>query len=94
MLPAHGLARAYADDWLDRRAITPNLYAEIEGHEAILALVALGCGVGVVPQLVLEKRFDCITKLAVGLSVITPKLRETGRQLLARYRFLEGSDRA
>jgi LysR family positive regulator for ilvC len=67
VLPAHGLARDYADDWLDRRAITPNLYAEIEGHEAILALVALGCGVGVVPRLVLEKSAlrDRITEVAV-----------------------------
>ena len=55
VLPAHGLARDYADDWLHRRGIRSNIYAEIEGHEAILALVALGCGVGVVPKLVLEK---------------------------------------
>jgi len=55
VLPAHGLARDYTDDWLERRAITPNVYADIEGHEAILALVALGCGIGVVPKLVLEK---------------------------------------
>ena len=27
----------------------------MSGHEAILALVKLGCGVGVVPELVLEK---------------------------------------
>jgi LysR family positive regulator for ilvC len=43
------------DQWFDRRAIVPNVYAEIEGHEAILSLVALGCGIGVVPRLVLEK---------------------------------------
>jgi LysR family positive regulator for ilvC len=55
VLPAHGLAREHLDRWLDRRGITPNVYAEIEGHEAILSLVALGCGVGVVPRLVLEK---------------------------------------
>ena len=54
VLPAHGLARDYVDEWLDAKAITPTIYAEIEGHEAILALVALGCGVGVVPKLVLE----------------------------------------
>ena len=67
VLPAHGLARDYTDDWLDRRAITPNIYADIEGHEAILALVALGCGVGVVPRLVLEKSAlrDRIVELAV-----------------------------
>ncbi|MEY2434940.1 MAG: LysR family transcriptional regulator, positive regulator for ilvC [Acidimicrobiaceae bacterium] len=55
VLPAHGLARDYVDQWLDRRSITPAIYAEIQGHEAILSLVALGCGVGVVPRLVLEK---------------------------------------
>ena len=54
VLPAHGLARDYVNEWLDTKAITPTIYAEIEGHEAILALVALGCGVGVVPKLVLE----------------------------------------
>lgn len=54
VLPAHGLVREYAEDWFIRRAINPNVYAEIEGHEAILSLVALGCGVGVVPRLVLE----------------------------------------
>ena len=54
VLPAHGLARESADQWLEGRRITPTVYAEIQGHEAILALVALGCGVGVVPRLVLE----------------------------------------
>jgi LysR family positive regulator for ilvC len=55
VLPAHGLAREYVDRWIDQLAVLPNVYAEIEGHEAILSLVALGCGVGVVPRLVLEK---------------------------------------
>jgi LysR family positive regulator for ilvC len=55
VLPASGLARDYAEEWLRRRGVSPNVYAEIQGHEAILALVALGCGVGVVPRLVLEK---------------------------------------
>ena len=54
VLPAHGLARDYVNEWLDAKSIAPTIYAEIEGHEAILALVALGCGVGVVPKLVLE----------------------------------------
>ncbi len=55
VLPTYGLARDYVDQWFDRRAVTPTVYSEIEGHEAILSLVALGCGVGVVPRLVLEK---------------------------------------
>lgn len=54
VLPAYGLARDRADRWFERRGISPSVYAEIQGHEAILSLVALGCGVGVVPRLVLE----------------------------------------
>ena len=54
VVPAHGLAREYTDRWFAGRAVTPAVYAEIEGHEAILSLVALGCGVGVVPKLVVD----------------------------------------
>ncbi|MEY2419090.1 MAG: LysR family transcriptional regulator, positive regulator for ilvC [Actinomycetota bacterium] len=55
VLPSFGLARDYVDQWLAARGITPVVYSQIQGHEAILSLVALGCGVGVVPRLVLEK---------------------------------------
>lgn len=67
VLPAYGLARDHVDDWLARRSITPNVYAEIQGHEAILSLVALGCGVGVVPKLVLDNSAlrDRITEVGV-----------------------------
>ena len=67
VLPAHGLARDYVDEWLQRRSVAPNVYAEIQGHEAILSLVALGCGVGVVPRLVLENSAlrDRITEIPV-----------------------------
>lgn len=55
ILPPFGLARAAADAWFARRSVQPRLYSQTQGHEAILALVALGCGVGIVPGLVLEK---------------------------------------
>jgi LysR family positive regulator for ilvC len=55
ILPAHGVVRDYVDDWLEQRGVAPNIYTEIEGHEAILSLVTLGYGVGVVPKLVLDK---------------------------------------
>jgi LysR family positive regulator for ilvC len=35
--------------------VTPRIESQVSGHEAILSLVALGCGVGVIPRLVLEK---------------------------------------
>jgi LysR family positive regulator for ilvC len=55
VLPAHGLAREYAERWFEDRSVVPTIYADIQGHEAILSLVSLGCGVGVVPRLVLDK---------------------------------------
>ncbi len=50
-----GLSRIRIDRWFKEKGIEPNIYAEVAGNEALLAMVSLGCGVGVVPQLVLEK---------------------------------------
>ena len=55
VLPASGLARESADAWFRRRRIAPPIYGELAGSEAILALVSLGCGVGIVPRLVLDE---------------------------------------
>jgi LysR family positive regulator for ilvC len=55
VLPLSGLARASVDRWFKRRRITPNIYGEVAGNEAILSLVSLGCGVGIVPKLVMDK---------------------------------------
>ncbi|HEY3503265.1 MAG TPA: HTH-type transcriptional activator IlvY [Actinocatenispora sp.] len=54
VLPRAGLARTAAERWLRRRGLTPATVSEVDGHEALLAMVALGCGVGVVPRLVLD----------------------------------------
>ena len=55
VLPAQGLARDAADRWFRARRIKPAVYSEVMGNEALLALVSTGCGVGVVPKLVLDK---------------------------------------
>jgi LysR family positive regulator for ilvC len=52
ILPRRGLERERIDAWLEAREARPEIYAEVDGNEAILAMVALGCGVGVVPELV------------------------------------------
>ncbi|HEY6738400.1 MAG TPA: HTH-type transcriptional activator IlvY, partial [Actinopolymorphaceae bacterium] len=54
VLPRRGLARDHADRWFRRRGFSPTIGSEADGHEALLTLVALGVGVGVVPELVLE----------------------------------------
>lgn len=55
VLPAFGLARQAVDRWFRRRRTAPCLYGEVTGNEAILSLVSTGCGVGVVPELVMER---------------------------------------
>ena len=54
VLPTAGQTRENVDAWLAEHNIRPNIYAEVPGNEAILSLVALGCGVGFVPELVIN----------------------------------------
>lgn len=55
VLPSKGLGRERADAWFRSHGIQPDIYAQVEGNEAILAMVSLGCGIGLVPKLVLDK---------------------------------------
>ncbi len=54
ILSEQGLARKRTDQWFRNRGISPNVYAEVAGNEAIVSMVALGCGVGVVPDAVID----------------------------------------
>lgn len=42
------------DNWFRNQSITPNIYAQVAGHEAIVSMVSLGFGVGLIPQIVLD----------------------------------------
>lgn len=55
VLPQAGLSRRRLDKWLKNKQITPNISTEVSGNEAIIPMVRLDCGVGIVPQLVLER---------------------------------------
>ncbi len=55
VLPQQGLSRRRLDQWLKDRRITPNLSSEVSGNEALIAMVRLGCGIGIVPELVLAR---------------------------------------
>ena len=54
ILPKAGLARQRFDSWIKSRNVHPKIAAESEGNEAVMALAALGLGIGLVPQIVLE----------------------------------------
>lgn len=55
VLPQTGLSRRRLDKWMKKNRVTPNITSEVSGNEAIIPMVTLGCGIGIVPQLVLER---------------------------------------
>jgi len=54
VMPEAGPARERLLDWLSMMKLKPRVYAQVSGHEAIVSMTALGCGVSAVPQSVLE----------------------------------------
>lgn len=54
ILAAGGIARNRVDAWFRSLDITPHIYAQVAGNEAIVSMVSLGLGVGVVPKIVLD----------------------------------------
>lgn len=71
ILSERGLARKRVDEWFKAQKVTPQVYAQVSGSEAIVSMVSLGFGVGVVPKLVLSN-----SALAKSIQVldITPEL--------------------
>jgi len=54
ILSERGLGRRRVDAWFEARGIVPDIYGQVAGNEAIVSMVSLGFGVGVVPQIVLD----------------------------------------
>ncbi len=54
ILSEEGIARKRVDQWFRQHQIKPRIYAQVAGNEAIVSMVSLGFGVGVVPQIVLQ----------------------------------------
>ncbi|KJY84391.1 transcriptional regulator [Vibrio galatheae] len=54
IVPESGTARERANAWFKAMKIKPNIYAQVSGHEAIVSMVALGCGVGIAPDVVIN----------------------------------------
>lgn len=88
ILPTEGQARDNINQWLRSHQIVPNLYSEVAGNEAVLSLVALGCGVGFVPRLVME-----ISPLKARVAVVPggPALSDFHVGFCTRRRSLENN---
>ncbi len=49
-----GYTRKRTDNWFRKNKLHPEIYAQVSGNEAITTLVALGFGIGIVPEIVIE----------------------------------------
>ena len=85
ILSETGLARQEVDQWFRARKVAPVIYAQVAGNEAIVSMVSLGFGVGLVPRLVTENsplldKIDFVdaspelTPFSVGLCTLRRKL--------------------
>ncbi|WP_311948663.1 HTH-type transcriptional activator IlvY [Halomonas piscis] len=68
ILSEAGLSREFADTWFKALGVSPHIYAQVAGHEAIVSMVGLGFGVGVVPQIVLDN-----SPLAARVQILSVK---------------------
>lgn len=72
ILPSTGLSRSRVEKWFAEKNTQPNIYSQVAGNEAIIAMVSMGTGVGIVPRLVLEKSS---LRNEVELVDVKPKLQ-------------------
>lgn len=93
VLAEAGLARTRVDRWFAAQQVQPHIYAQVTGHEAIVSMVALGVGVGVVPELVLKNSplsnrvrvlpvQPELEPFAIGLCALTQRINEPLLQAL------------
>ena len=54
VLPERGVGRVRIDSWMRDHKVKPAVAAQVAGNEAIVSMVSLGRGLGVVPQIVLD----------------------------------------
>ncbi len=54
ILSEKGLVRKCVDTWFQQKNIKPTIYAQVSGNEAIVSMVSLGFGIGVIPKIVLD----------------------------------------
>ncbi|MFT7558432.1 MAG: LysR family positive regulator for ilvC, partial [Flavobacteriales bacterium] len=49
-----GVARDRINQWFKDKTLKPNIYAQVAGNEAIVSMVSLGFGLGLVPKIVID----------------------------------------
>lgn len=55
VMPEFGLAQTHLNNWLKRVGHNQSIYSTVSGHEALVSMVALGCGLSLAPELIIEQ---------------------------------------
>lgn len=78
-----GIARTRINEWFRVLGVNPRIYAQVSGNEAIVSMVSLGLGIGVVPKIVIDN-----SPLADRIRVldVTPSLEAYNLGLLTLKR--------
>ncbi|WP_109341128.1 HTH-type transcriptional activator IlvY [Saliniradius amylolyticus] len=86
VMPDSGPSKRIVHHWLAEKGIRPKIYASVSGHEAIVSMVALGCGIGIVPRPVVENSvvldkvsviaLDHIESFRLGLCCLQQRVAE------------------
>jgi LysR family positive regulator for ilvC len=87
VMPMAGYSQRLVKQWLEKTGLHPRIYARVAGNEAIVSMVSLGFGVGIVPEIVLlnsplQERIEIlehpadIGTLEVGLFALNKRLRD------------------
>lgn len=72
ILPEHGPSRKRTEQWFQHHHIhDPMIYATVSGHEAIVPMVALGCGIALIPSVVIENSPEPIRHRIIQLDHIS-----------------------
>lgn len=72
IMPESGPTRRTVHHWFAEAGIRPHVYASVGGNEAIVSMVALGCGIGFVPKLVVEHSSIASQVKTIDVSNIEP----------------------
>ncbi len=77
VMPESGPIRYKFEKWLKAMNIKPNIYANVSGHEALVSMVALGTGISIAPQLVIDAS-PVNNKVAILQPSVEPEPFELG----------------
>jgi LysR family positive regulator for ilvC len=85
ILSEGGVSRKRVNDWFSDQNITPKIYTQVSGNEAIVSMVSLGFGMGVVPKIVLD---NSPLKHTVDIINVMPELIDYEVGLVTKERKL------